>query len=871
MKEALDIQVKGIVQGVGFRPFVYRLARKYLIDGWVLNATDGVFIHAEGETKLLDEFVIELSENPPAASRVEEVTLKEVPLEDFDSFEIRFSDAGTVEKTTLVSPDLATCDDCAHELFNPNDRRYRYPFINCTNCGPRFTIIEKLPYDRKSTSMKEFPMCERCAREYGDPLDRRFHAQPDACFECGPHLSWREHEGDDIDAPLGPISWGATREESDAILARAVELLLAGKILAVKGLGGFHLVCDAQNPEAVALLRARKRREGKAFAVMMQDAEAVRAFCEVGEAEEDILTATQRPIVLLRKRGDAAFAPGLADKLPELGVMLPYTPIQHLLLHDFAEASLCHPERAQRVEGPAMLVMTSGNIHDEPIVIDDEDAYEKLFGVADAFLGHNRAIRARYDDSVVRVIEAGSAGEAVQFIRRARGYAPLPLALPPIPCSPSSSLFATGPEQKNTFALTRDSEAFVSQHIGDLENAETYDAWLQAKNRYETLFEIEPTHLVCDLHPEYLASKWAREQSEKRGLPLTEVQHHQAHIVSVMGEHGLTGPVCGIAFDGTGYGMDGAIWGGEVLLSNLSAFERFANFAYVPMPGGAAAVKHPLRMAYGVLWAFDLLEHPGAQQALAALGEQAAICEQMIDRGINTPMTSSVGRLFDAASALLGVCTEPTYEGEPAILLEAAIRAGEAPARDSAPASPCAPAPCAADEAYEPATPPRGAMGGDAAAPGESAPVEGASGESASQESTYPLAVVKNTATSTSTAQDTSIVLFDAAPTFAALLDDLAAQVPTAVIARRFHDAFVQAIVMAAELVRSVYDINTVALSGGVFMNRYLLEHSLAQLESAGFTVAVNRDLPPNDGCISFGQAVVAWASNNEEGEQPCA
>lgn len=523
-----------------------------------------------------------------------------------------------------------------------------------------------------------------------------------------------------------------------------------------------------------------------------------------------------------------------------------------------------------------MLVMTSGNIHDEPIVIDDEDAYEKLFGVADAFLGHNRAIRARYDDSVVRVIEAGSAGEAVQFIRRARGYAPLPLALPPIPCSPSGapapvSLFATGPEQKNTFALTRDSEAFVSQHIGDLENAETYDAWLQAKNRYETLFEIEPTHLVCDLHPEYLASKWAREQSEKRGLPLTEVQHHQAHIVSVMGEHGLTGPVCGIAFDGTGYGMDGAIWGGEVLLSNLSAFERFANFAYVPMPGGAAAVKHPLRMAYGVLWAFDLLEHPGAQQALAALGEQAAICEQMIDRGINTPMTSSVGRLFDAASALLGVCTEPTYEGEPAILLEAAIRAGEAPARDSAPASPCAPAPCAADEAYEPATPPRGAMGGDAAAPGESAPVEGASGESASQESTYPLAVVKNTATSTSTAQDTSIVLFDAAPTFAALLDDLAAQVPTAVIARRFHDAFVQAIVMAAELVRSVYDINTVALSGGVFMNRYLLEHSLAQLESAGFTVAVNRDLPPNDGCISFGQAVVAWASNNEEGEQPCA
>ena len=418
MKEALDIQVKGIVQGVGFRPFVYRLAKKYLIDGWVLNATDGVFIHAEGETKLLDEFVIELSENPPAASRVDELSLKEVPLEGFDTFEIRFSDAGAVEKTTLVSPDLATCDDCARELFNPNDRRYRYPFINCTNCGPRFTIIEKLPYDRKSTSMKDFPMCERCAREYGDPLDRRFHAQPDACFECGPHISWREHEGmpgalagvhapgvsadvpaapdvpagasashaaqtnvsretlcasDAIDAPLGPIAWGTTREESDAILARAVELLLAGKILAVKGLGGFHLVCDASNPEAVALLRARKRREGKAFAVMMADMEAVRAYCEAGEAEEGILTATQRPIVLLRKRPDAVFAPGLADALPELGVMLPYTPLQHLLLHDFAKASGCAERSSQReAEGSRaatavpMLVMTSGNIHDEP-------------------------------------------------------------------------------------------------------------------------------------------------------------------------------------------------------------------------------------------------------------------------------------------------------------------------------------------------------------------------------------------------------------------------------------------------------------------------------------------------------------------------
>ena len=853
MIEALDIQVKGIVQGVGFRPFVYRLAKKYLINGWVLNATDGVFIHAEGEAKLLDEFVIELSENPPAASRVEEVALKEVPLEDFDSFEIRFSDAGAVEKTTLVSPDLATCDDCARELFNPNDRRYRYPFINCTNCGPRFTIIEKLPYDRKSTSMKDFPMCERCAREYGDPLDRRFHAQPDACFECGPHLSWREHEGlpgalasvdasvpavgleertnaadeacdapDAIALPLGPVIWGKTRAESDAIIARAVELLRAGKILAVKGLGGFHLVCDANNADAVALLRARKRREGKAFAVMAASTADVRRVCEVNDAEAAALEGSQRPIVLLKKRAGAAFAPGLADRLPELGVMLPYTPLQHLLLHDFADET-----KGRGYCLIPLLVMTSGNIHDEPIVIDDEDAYEKLFSVADAFLGHDRAICARYDDSVVRVINAGSAGEALQFLRRARGFAPLPVPLSlPAPAAEEVSretfvrpraILAVGPEQKNTFTLTRDAEAFVSQHIGDMENAETYDAWLQAKDRYEALFEIEPGRLACDLHPEYLTSKWAHDQSRVHGLPLTEVQHHHAHIVSVMGEHGLPGPVCGIAFDGTGYGVDGAIWGGEVLLSNQRAFERFANFAYAPLPGGAAAVRHPLRMAYGALWAFDLLEHPGAADALTALGEQADVCEQMIDRGLNTPMTSSVGRLFDAASALLGVCTEPKYEGEPAILLEAAMGEGSPTATDDAEA---------ADR--------------------------------------YVIAVVKNTATAESTAQDTSVVLFDAALTFQALLDDKVAGVPVPVIARRFHDAFVQAVVTAAELARSVYGIETVALSGGVFMNRYLVEHALAALERVGFTVAVNRDLPPNDGCISFGQAVVAWASNEE-------
>ena len=882
MVEALYIHVKGIVQGVGFRPFVYREAKKHLINGWVLNATDGVHIHAEAESQLLDEFVIALAEEAPAASQVTEIELKEVPLEDFDSFEIRFSDDAEVEATTLVSPDLATCEDCVRELFDPADRRYRYPFINCTNCGPRFTIIEQLPYDRKQTSMKEFPMCPVCAKEYADPLDRRFHAQPDACFDCGPAVyfavltngemadaaavlgteSCRDSEGsraeratpsesrqspapgtpsltvgersdlssaaatnDELangqEASLSskpstiagvPVFWGSDREKSDEAFARAVAALRAGQIVAVKGLGGFHLACDATNADAIARLRERKRREGKAFAVMMPTLDDVRAVCEVNEAEEALLTGSQRPIVLLKKRVDVQFAKGLADDLPELGVMLPYTPVQHLLLHDFG----------------GMLVMTSGNIHDEPIVTDDARAMEVLAGVADAVLGNNRAIRSRYDDSVVRVVTAGSAGPTLQVIRRARGFAPLPLKVPAA-CQPEGSarsdeqaeladaaavgtVFATGPEQKATFCLTRPGEAFVSQHIGDMENAETFDAWLEAKSIYERLFELTPELVACDKHPEYLSSKWALDAAQP--LPVFEVQHHHAHIAAVMAENGLEGPVCGFAFDGTGYGEDGAIWGGEVLLANLQTFERFANFAYVPLPGGAAAIKHPLRAAYGVLWEFDLLEHPAAQRALAPLGDTAELCSQMIERGLNTPMTSSVGRLFDAASAILGVCTEPKYEGEGAILLEAAIGRTDSEVHMD----------------YDP----------DA--------------------ERYAIELVKNTATPDSTALDTSVVLLDPAPVFQALLDDLEEGLPIPVIARRFHDAFVDAMVMVSRLVRGAFDVDAFALGGGVFMNRYVTEHAVAALEADGCTVALSRELPPNDGCISYGQAVVALA-----------
>ena len=839
---ALRIQVNGIVQGVGFRPFVYRTAKRFLVNGWVLNAADGVFIHAEGEEQLVDQFVLELSENAPAAAQVKTIEMTEVPLEGFESFEIRFSDESAVTETTLVSPDLATCDDCLAELFNPKNRRYRYPFINCTNCGPRFTIIESLPYDRPRTSMKEFTMCDACQHEYDHPENRRFHAQPDACFECGPHISWYEpqqetadagitrsaaaalmsgagspdytgtrstfgnamkmrvvapenSERDDVTIPAGEVVWGNTLEVSDAILARGVDLLRAGKILAVKGLGGFHLVCDACNEQSLAELRRRKRREGKGFAVMVADVDAARDWAYVSDEEAQLLQSPARPIVLLRKRADVAYPVGLADKLPELGIMLPTTPLQHLLVRDFG----------------GMLVMTSGNLHDEPIQTDDEEAYTALASVADAFIGNDRAIRSRYDDSVVRLACLDNGLTFIQFIRRARGYAPQAL---PVENPEGLSLFATGPEQKNTFTLVRGSEAFVSQHIGDMENAETSDAWLEAKRTYEQLFEVEPSLVASDMHPEYLTSKWAQGQD----LPVEQVQHHHAHVAAVMGENNLHDAVCGIAFDGTGYGPDGAIWGGEVLLANRQTYERFANFAYVPMPGGAAAIKHPLRMAYGVLWQYDLLEHPAAQDVIAALGEAAPVYEQMIEQGLNTPMTSSVGRLFDAASAILGVCTEPTYEGEGAILLEAAIEPADTQ---------------------------------------QQTPAE-------SEGETYRLGVMKNIATHDSTALDTSVVLLDAAPVFEALLDDKAAGVPVPVIARKFHDAFVDGIVQAAQLVDMMYGISLVTLSGGVFMNRYVLEHAASRLANGGFSVAVNRDLPPNDASVSFGQAVVALARNTQ-------
>lgn len=798
MIEALELKVEGIVQGVGFRPFVYRLAKKNLITGWVMNAVDGVHIHAEGESKLLDEFVLEISENAPAAAQVKRIDIKEVPLESFVTFEIRQSDQEQAQESTLVSPDLATCDECVSELFDPQNPRYRYPFINCTNCGPRFTIIESLPYDRPATSMKDFAMCPACEAEYQDPSNRRFHAQPNACFECGPVLGYWEPGAGEY--PQGE-EYGSTLKESDRLLEKTVAHLLQGGIVAIKGLGGYHLACDADNGAALSALRTRKHRPRKPFAVMMPSVEAVRQVCHLSSEEEKVLTGAQRPIVLLRKKPDAFLSHGLADDLYELGVMLPYTPLQHLIMHDFAQA------------GGRMLVMTSGNLSSEPIAVSNQEAVDKLSGVADAFLTNNRPILARFDDSVVRVIDAGDAGTAIQMVRRARGYAPQPLQLDKavVGSAPSTGVLAVGPEQKNTFALVRGTEAFVSPHLGDLENEETYDAWLQSKNRYQQLFHVKPDSLACDLHPEYLSTKWAREQQDQGQVSmLTSVQHHHAHVVSVMAENGLSDAVCGIAFDGTGFGVDGAVWGGEVMLCNLSAFERFANLTYLPMPGGAAAVKEPLRMAYAALSNFDLLDHPAAQPLIDRLGQdKRAALDHMIETGLNTPYTSSLGRLFDAASSLLGLCDQCSFDAEAAMVLEAAaVRAAEQ--------------------------------------------------EDESTQERYQVLFTKNMATAQSTAQDTSVLIMDPAPVFQAMLDDLAADVPACVIARRFHNAVVRMLVQACTLVNALYGITTVALSGGVFANRYLMEKALRDLSAAGFTIAISKELPCNDGGLCLGQAVVA-------------
>lgn len=842
----VHIHITGIVQGVGMRPFVYREAVAHGVDGWVLNASDGVHIEAHATEGALEAFVQALHEYAPAASRIDRVDVeeldddcepksnKELDAQERASAEALEKSSGTsacsnpsqtdephgvtefriiasrdaTAHTTLVSPDIATCDDCLRELFDAADRRYHYPFINCTNCGPRFTIIRDLPYDRAKTSMDAFPMCPACADEYGDPLDRRFHAQPDACFACGPHITWRERG--DLETQMGD-----SLEASDAIIARCAEVLAAGGIVAIKGLGGFHLACRADSEQAVRELRRRKRRSNKPLAVMVRNVQVAQKLCRVNQVERDLLTGSVRPVVLLMRHAgatclaredEAPLAPAVAFDLPELGVMLPYTPLQHLLM------AACQVHRIDA------LVMTSGNVSEEPIEMDDERAWDRLVvsGLADALLGNDRAILSRFDDSVARVVNGGT-----QLVRRARGFAPRPIALPVPPASSPRRILACGPEQKATLALTRPgingaAECFVSQHIGDLENAETFDAWKAALERMEQLFDVRPTALACDAHTGYLSSQWAQEQARALDLPLVRVQHHHAHIASVIAEAAARGEldpatrVIGIAFDGTGAGatpnpegphhdpvLDGTIWGGEILLASLSSFERVAHLDPWRLPGGSASVRDPRRNAFALLEQHNLLEHPGAAPLLASLSaDERDLTSRMLERNINCPPTSSTGRLLDAISAILGICHAATYEGEPAIELEAAA-----------------------------------------------------------WKHTRACAATKSSFT-----EEAAI---NVRPLLVELLDGMAHGAPVEQLAWTAHRAIIDITAKTAIGISRATGVRTVALSGGVFMNRLLLEGVSSALEHEGLTVLTPRDLPLNDGCIAYGQAAVAtWIAS---------
>ena len=881
----VHIHVTGIVQGVGMRPFVYREAMAHGICGWVLNAGDGVHVEAHASGAAVDGFVAALSEHAPDAARVERVEVAELAAGTWDAadeqgFRIVASQDQTAH-TTLISPDIATCDDCLRELFDPADRRYHYPFINCTNCGPRFTIIRSLPYDRVATSMDHFPMCPECAAEYGDPLDRRFHAQPDACFDCGPHITWHEAaDGMELEGSGATPAIGSTRETSDAIIERCVELLASGGIVAIKGLGGFHLACNAANEQAVVELRRRKRRSNKPLAVMVRDLGGAERLCHVDDAERDLLAGSIRPIVLLRRRaageGDSpdtlTLAPSVAHDLPELGVMLPYTPLQHLLL----AAAASH--------GMHALVMTSGNLSEEPIETDDVLAWKRLVaaGIADALLGNDRAILSRYDDSVVRVIDG-----AVMPVRRARGYAPQPLPLPALdavaPC-----VLACGPQQKATIALTREDAngeavCFVSQHIGDVENGETFDAWNAARTRLEDLFDLAPAALTCDLHSSYLSSQWAREQARERNLPLIEVQHHHAHIASVMAEAIAAGQlapdarVLGIAFDGTGAGTDGTIWGGEFLVADLAVFERAGHLRTWQLPGGAASVHDARRNAFALLSELGLLEHPGAAGLLGTLDEQTrSITATMIERNINSPRTSSMGRLFDAAAAILGICGTATYEGEPAIELEAAAwRAldDENSHFTGNQAGVSASASISLDSLfrYVLTTDPLSDIFGPIWTKKSSPDTPLAANMSAEHPKSTHLGCSQTAFATQSPSQkyvseltvqaasDSSLVL-DQRPFFEALLEGIEAGAPADRLALDFHIAIAHVTARIAREICTRESLDTVALSGGVFMNRLLLQLITRKLEDAGLTVLVPRTVPVNDGCIAYGQAAVARA-----------
>jgi hydrogenase maturation protein HypF len=762
------VRVDGTVQGVGFRPFVYRLATELGLGGYVLNDSRGVLLEVEGDRGEVAGFLNRLAPEAPPLAVLDRVSCEDCALTGDDGFVIAPSPAGGVPDAP-VTPDSATCPDCLRELRDPADRRFRYPFINCTNCGPRFTIVRGVPYDRPLTTMAPFVMCDACRAEYEDPHNRRFHAQPNACPACGPALRLLTAAG--APAPGDP-------------LAATVGALRAGKIVAVKGIGGYHLACRADAEAAVAALRARKHREDKPFALMAPSLDAAQALVLLDARASALLTSSQRPIVLAPRRPDAAVAPSVAPGAPELGVMLPYSPLHHLLLDDVGTT----------------LVMTSANVSDEPIAYRDGEAVHRLAGIADLLLVHDREIETRTDDSVVRVVDLAGSPRTL-CLRRSRGYVPAGLPLPLPGAGTPRPLLACGAELKNTFCVAKGRRAWVSHHVGDLHNYETLRSFTEGIDHFRRLFSVTPEVVAHDLHPEYLSTKYAL---DLHGVRCEPVQHHHAHLAACLAEHGIapTRPAVGAIFDGTGYGTDGTIWGGELLVGDLLGFRRGAALRAVPMPGGERAIKQPWRMACAWLAAAapEVDELPDSLRGRVTPRAWELVGRLARGDGPASPITTSMGRLFDAVAALTGIRAEVNYEGQAAIELEAACDPGE-----------------------------RGS---------------------------YPVAL----------GDAGGLPALDPRETILAVAADVRAGVARGVVAGRFHNAIAGATVDICARLAGRHDTELVVLSGGVFQNRRLLESVAAGLTAAGLRVLVPERLPVNDGGIAYGQAAVAAARLVAEG-----
>lgn len=755
------IRLNGIVQGVGFRPFVFRLAFETGLAGFVANSTEGVIIEVEGPLDLLNAFQFRLETEAPPMAKIVERYVEEIPSRGGEDFIIRASESGA-PPITMISPDMAPCEDCLREMLGREDRRYGYPFINCTGCGPRYTITRRIPYDRPNTSMNLFRLCEACREEYEDPSNRRFHAQPNACPECGPRLRLTDADGHEVltEDPIG----------------EAARKLEEGAVVAIRGAGGFHLAVDAHREEAVTLLRRRKGRPRKPFALMAPDLESVRRYCIVSGREAEVLLGPARPIVLLKSRPDANLAPSVAPAQRYLGFMLPSTPLHHLLMRDRFDA----------------LVMTSGNFSEEPIATGNLEALTRLGTLADVFLLHDREIIQRCDDSILRV----AGGQPVP-LRRSRGWVPAPVTLP----GPTGrKILACGGELKNTIALSRGDQVFLSQHVGNLDNPLALDFFEKSIEHLGGILEIEPEAIAHDLHPEYLSTKWALTQTE---VPRIGVQHHHAHMASVMSENGIDGKAIGIILDGTGYGTDGTIWGGEVLVGDVATFDRHAWLAPVPLPGGEAAIREPWRMALSALHA--AYGGDGIDRDLPPLaGRRPQIVDlilTILERRLNAPLTSGCGRLFDAVSALLGICLEVDYEAQAAIELEMAADDDER-------------------GLYEAAVKEAGSTG----------------------------------------AMQTS-------PLIRAIVEEFGHGSPVGAIAARFHNTLARIFLAAARSAREDRGIDQVALSGGVFQNARFFGEMTSLLQDEGFRVLTHRHVPPNDGGLALGQIAVADARLASGGE----